>query len=233
MTWLSAVRSILYIMIFYGISVPICLFGLLVAFAGRGATRWYAGAWMAFHEFCVRWILGIRIRVEGVIPDGQVMFAGKHQSHFEAMILPGRLGTPAVVMKRQLTDIPIWGWFARRYGAIAVDRDNGANALRRMLREAQEAIDEGRDVLIFPEGTRVPPGEAPPLQPGFAGLYRRLSVPVVPIAVDSGRLWPRRGLIKRSGIITFRFGEPVPPGLPRAEMEARVHAAMNVLVPVA
>ena len=121
----------------------------------------------------------------------------------------------------------------RRYGAIPVDRAGGAAALRRMMRAAEAAIAEGRPIVIFPEGTRVPPGERPPLQPGFAGLYRALRLPVVPVALDSGRLWPRRRFVKRPGIVTMRFGEPIPPGLPRAEIEAAVHAAINALEPAA
>ena len=100
-----------------------------------------------------------------------------------------------------------------------------------MLRAASAAIAEGRPIVIFPEGTRVPPGAQPPLQPGFAGLYRALGLPVVPVAVDSGRLWPRGKLVKHAGTITMRFGAPIPPGLPRAGIEARVHAAINALEP--
>jgi 1-acyl-sn-glycerol-3-phosphate acyltransferase len=99
-----------------------------------------------------------------------------------------------------------------------------------MMRAAETAIAEGRPIAIFPEGTRVPLGEQPPLQPGFAGLYRALKLPVVPVAVDSGRLWPKGRLVKHAGIVTMRFLDPIPPGLPRAEIETRVHAAINVLV---
>jgi 1-acyl-sn-glycerol-3-phosphate acyltransferase len=97
-----------------------------------------------------------------------------------------------------------------------------------MLAEAKELIAEGRPILIFPEGTRVPHGQAPELKSGIAGLYRLLNLPVVPIACDSGRLLPKKGL-KRPGIVTFRVGETIPPGLPREEIEARVHAAINAL----
>ena len=133
-----------------------------------------------------------------------------------------------IVLKRELADIPVWGWAAKRYGAIAVDREASGVALRRMLREAAAARTAGRSVLIFPEGTRVAAGEQPPLRPGFAGLYRSLNLPMVTIANDSGRLWPRKGL-KLPGVVTFRYGEPVPPGLPRDEAEARAHAGINVL----
>jgi 1-acyl-sn-glycerol-3-phosphate acyltransferase len=100
--------------------------------------------------------------------------------------------------------------------------------MRQMMREARAALDGGRAIVIFPEGTRVRPGEQPPLRAGFAGLYRALGVPVVPVALDSGRVWPRKGP-KRAGIVTFRFGASAPPGLPRAEAEARVHAEINAL----
>ena len=97
-----------------------------------------------------------------------------------------------------------------------------------MMVAAKAAVAGGRPVIIFPEGTRVSPGEAPPLQPGFAGLYRALGLPVVPVAQDSGMLWPRKGP-KRSGTIHFKVGEIIPAGLKRDEIEARVHAAINAL----
>jgi 1-acyl-sn-glycerol-3-phosphate acyltransferase len=98
-----------------------------------------------------------------------------------------------------------------------------------MLKAARAAVEQGRPITIFPEGTRVQPGEKPPIRPGFAGLYRSLNLPVVPIALDSGRLWPRGAFIKRPGVVTFRFQQTIPPGLPREEAEARVHAAINAL----
>ena len=100
-----------------------------------------------------------------------------------------------------------------------------------MMRAAEAAIAEGRPIVIFPEGTRVPPGQRPPLQPGFAGLYRALKLPVVPLALDSGRLWPRASFLKRPGIVTMRFAPAIAPGLSRKEIEAAVHSAINVLEP--
>jgi 1-acyl-sn-glycerol-3-phosphate acyltransferase len=106
-------------------------------------------------------------------------------------------------------------------------RDAGARGLRAMMAEAREHIGSGRPLAIFPEGTRTPHGERPPLRSGFAGLYKLLGLPVVPVAVDSGPLYQRWW--KRPGTITLRFGEPIPPGLPREQIEARVHAAINAL----
>jgi 1-acyl-sn-glycerol-3-phosphate acyltransferase len=167
--------------------------------------------------------------MEGDLPKGPVLVAAKHQSMFETIEMLLLLDEPAVVLKRELADLPGWGFVARRYGVIPVDRDGGAAALRRMLKAARDALAQGRPIVIFPEGTRVYPGEHPPLQPGFAGLYSALKLPVIPVALDSGRLWPRRGFVKRAGTVTFRFGEPIPAGLRRQEIEQRVHAAINSL----
>ena len=126
--------------------------------------------------------------------------------------------------------IPLFGWVTRRYGVIGVDREAGAGALRVMMAEAKAAVASGRPVIIFPEGTRVTYGERPPLQPGFAGLYRALGLPVVPVAHDVGRLW-HKGFLKRSGTVHFKAGEVIPSGLKREEVEARVHSAINALNP--
>ena len=163
-----------------------------------------------------------------VPPEGPYLIAVKHQSMMEAVDTLRFARTPVVVMKRELTVIPLFGWVTRRYGVIGVDRDAGAAALRVMMAEAKAAIAEGRPVIIFPEGTRIAPGDNPPLRPGFAGLYRALRLPVVPVAHDAGRLWGR-GFVKQSGTIHFKVGEIIPPGLKRAEVEARVHAALNAL----
>lgn len=221
-------RNWAFAVVFYGLSVPIVLGTLVAALFGTRALRRYTHGWVAFHRWAARTLLGIDFRVEGAIPAGPVLYAAKHQSLYETFQFAALLDGPAIVMKRELASIPVWGWAARRYGMIVVDREGAAKALRAMMAEGEKARAEGRAVVIFPEGTRVPPGSSPPLQPGFAGLYRALGLPVVPVALDSGRVWPRHGA-KRPGTITFRFGEPIPPGLPRKEIEPRVHAAINAL----
>jgi 1-acyl-sn-glycerol-3-phosphate acyltransferase len=221
-------RTLLFALVFYGLSVPIVLIAPLAALFGSGALIAYANGWAGFQAWAARWILGIRVRVEGEIPPGPVLFAAKHESMFETLELARRLGAPRIVMKRELTRIPVWGWCSRIYGVIPVDRQASAKALREILREGGKARAEGRSVMIFPEGTRVEPGDAPPLRSGFAGLYRTLGMPVVPIAVKSGHVWPRRAP-KRPGVVTLQFGAPIPPGLPRQQAEALVHAGINAL----
>ena len=226
---MAAVRSFLFALIFYGGTVPAVLLSFPISLFGTKAIRWWAHVWARYHRLCARVLLGVRTKVEGTPPRGACLVACKHQSMYETLEMILMLDEPATVLKRELSDIPLWGWVTRRYGVIPIDRKGGATALRGMMRAAEAAIAEGRPIVIFPEGTRVPPGEAPPLQPGFAGLYRILKLPVVPVAVDSGRLWPKGRFVKRPGIVTMRFLDPIEPCLPRAEIEARVHAAINVL----
>jgi 1-acyl-sn-glycerol-3-phosphate acyltransferase len=226
---MNALRSLLYALVFYPGSVFYVLAGIAVIPLGRAPVLKVADGWAHFNRACARWILGIRTRVEGEVPCGPAIVALKHQSMFETTEVAVILHLPATVMKRELTRIPLWGKLTELYGIIPVDREGGGGALRRMMRAAGEAVAQGRPIVIFPEGTRVAPGEQPPLQPGFAGLYRALKLPVVPVALDSGRLWPKNIFVKRAGIVTMRFGEPIPPGLSRQEIETRVHAAINAL----
>jgi 1-acyl-sn-glycerol-3-phosphate acyltransferase len=185
-------------------------------------------SWVDFHHLLARHVLGIRIRVEGTIPPGPHLIAVKHQSMFETLEMVRLTNLPIIVMKKELADIPLFGLLTRRYGVIPVERSAGARALRNLVEEGKEAVASGRPVIIYPEGTRVRVGDTPELKSGFAALYRALSLPVVPVALDSGRLWGR-GFVHRSGTVTVKVGETLPAGLPRKEIEARVHAAINAL----
>jgi 1-acyl-sn-glycerol-3-phosphate acyltransferase len=227
----AVLRSLLFALVFYGWTVIAVLLAFPIGLFGTGAIRRWSHLWARFHRWCASHILGISSRVEGTPPKGAALVAVKHQSMYETMEIVLMLDEPAMVLKRELADLPLWGWVVRRYGIISVDRKAGARALREMMRAGETAIAQGRPILIFPEGTRVSPGETPPLKSGFAGLYRALKLPVVPVAVDSGRLAPRGRFVKRPGIVTFRFGETIPPGLKREEIEARVHRAINALEP--
>ncbi len=225
---IAALRSTLFAMIFYPGTLIFVAMILIAVPLGARAVQVLVHAWARFHYWLVRHVLGIRFAWDGAIPDGPYLIAVKHQAMVEAVDTLRFAHMPVVVMKRELSHMPLWGKAARAYGVIGVDRDAGAAALREMMVAAKQAAASGRPVLIFPEGTRVGVGEAPALQSGFAGLYRVLGLPVVPIALDSGRVWPRR-FVKQSGTIHFKVGETIPPGLKRDEIEARVHAAINAL----
>ncbi|MFM2271810.1 MAG: hypothetical protein RL702_875 [Pseudomonadota bacterium] len=225
-------RSLAFYAAFYGGSVPIVLSAVVLLLLGsQRRFRIAVHAWSGWHRVCARWLLGQRLRIEGALPEGPVMVAVKHESFFEAIDLPTLLPLPVVFAKAELLRIPLWGLAGGRYGLVAVERDQGAKALRRMIAAAKERSGNGaRPLAIFPEGTRVPHGTAPELKSGFAGLYKLLGLPVVAVAVNSGPLYHR--LWKRPGTITYRFSEVIPSGLPRDEAETRVRAALNALNPV-
>jgi len=227
---MALVRSILFALLFYPGTLLYVLTVIAVSPFGDAPVQSVVHAWSAFHHRLVRHVLGIRIEWDGEIPPGSFLIAVKHQSMMEAVDTLHFARKPVVVMKRELTVIPLFGWVTRRYGVIGVDRDAGAAALRVMMAEAKAAVAAGRPVIIFPEGTRVPFGTSPELRPGFAGLYRVLGLPVVPVAHDVGKLW-HKGFVKRSGTVHFKVGETIPPGLKREDVEARVHAAINALTP--
>ena len=227
---MTFIRSLLFALLFYPGTLVYVLTVIAVSPIGDRPVQAVVHAWSAFHNWLVRNVVGIRIEWDGRIPDGPYLIAVKHQSMMEAVDTLHFAQTPVVVMKRELTVIPLFGWVTRRYGVIGVDREAGASALRVMMAEAKAAVASGRPVIIFPEGTRVPFGEAPALQPGFAGLYRALGLPVVPVAHDVGRLW-HKDFLKKSGTVHFKVGGIIPAGLKRGEVEARVHAAINALTP--
>lgn len=225
---MTALRSLLYAAIFYPATVAWVLIGVPVSLLGRRPMLKVVLSWVEFHHWLVTHVLGIRIRVQGQIPADPHLIAVKHQSMVETMEMVRITNLPVILIKKELTDIPLFGWMTRRYGVIAVERSAGAKALRALVDEGERAIATGRPVIIYPEGTRVRVGETPPLRSGFAALYRALGLPVVPVAVDSGRLWGR-GFLHRSGTVTLKIGDTIPPGLDRKTVEARVHAAINAL----
>lgn len=224
---MAILRSLLFYPVFYGFSALLVVASVLAIPFGRKRLRWVVATWGVWHHWCVQSLLGITIVQEGTFPDEPVLIVVKHESFFEAIDMPRLFAFPTVFAKKELFAIPGWGFSAKVYGLIPVARDGGAKALRAMIATARERIGEGRPLVLFPEGTRVEHGDAPPLQSGFAGIYKLLGLPVVPVAVNSGPLYNR--LIKQPGTITYRVGETIPAGLKRPDVEARVHQALNAL----
>jgi 1-acyl-sn-glycerol-3-phosphate acyltransferase len=225
---MALLRSLLYAAIFYPATVLWVLAGLVASLIGRKPTLAVVLSWVDLHHWLARNILGIRLRIEGEVPKGPLLIAVKHQSMLETLEMVRLTNLPIIVMKKELADIPLFGFMTRRYGVIPVERSAGAKALRNLVEEGRQAAASGRPVIIYPEGTRVRVGDSPPLKSGFAALYRALGLPVLPVAVDSGRLWGR-GFVHRSGTVTIKIGAVIPEGLPRKDIEARVHGAINAL----
>ena len=223
----DVLRSLAFYAAFYPGTVVFVLLPLFFTPISEKAMRWSVHGWSWYHRLCARWLLGIKVVIEGEMPNEGLLVAVKHESFFEAIDLPNLMDWPVPFPKIELAEIPGWGRAARQYGIVAVEREQGAKALRKMVADARTFAAQNRPLVIFPEGTRVPSGEHGQLQSGFAGLYKLLRLPVVPVAVNSGRLYHRRW--KKPGIITVRVGQRIEPGLPRAEIEARVEAAINAL----
>ncbi len=165
-------------------------------------------------------ITGVAVELRGRehIPTGAALIAPKHQSMLDVYAQFAWLPASVFVMKKELTLIPWFGWYAAKVGTVDIDRSGGATALRNMVRRAKELFAHDRQIAIFPEGTRKAPGDPPDYKPGIAALYRELEVPVCPVATNSGEHWPARGImIKKPGTIVFQYLEPIPPGLKRAE----------------
>ena len=169
-------RSLLFMAIFYPGTLLFSIAGLLAGLVGTQPMRAVVHSWAEFHHWLCVHVLGVRSKYFGVIPPGQTLIAVKHQSMYETIEMLRLARTPVVVLKRELADIPLFGWITRRYGVIPVDRSAGAKELRAMLVQARQIAMSGRPIVIFPEGTRVRPGDTPPLRPGFSGLYTALGL---------------------------------------------------------
>jgi 1-acyl-sn-glycerol-3-phosphate acyltransferase len=225
-------RSTLFNLAFFGLTAGLALL-CLPLLARRAWARAVLTVWSRAVVALLP-IAGIRLRVEGLqnIPPGGCVIASKHQSAFDTAVWFALVPRATYVLKQELLRIPLYGWYARRAGMIAVDRAGGGTALRRMVRAASEAVRDDQRIVIFPEGTRTAPGERRPLQPGIVGLAAATGAPIVPVATDSGLVWGRRAFLKRPGLIQISVRQPLPRNLPRAALLAALAEAIELDEPV-
>jgi len=182
--------------------------------------------WARVVLFGLRWIAGVKVEFRGLDhrPTGQALLAGKHQGMLDIVVPFVMLDDPCVVMKKELSVLPFIGWFSWKTRMIAVDRSAGSAALKDMVKQARARMAEGRQIMIFPEGTRAPVGAPPDYKPGIAALYRDLDVACVPVATNSGVHWPAHGFRRYPGTVVYEFLPAIPAGLKRAEFMARLEA---------
>jgi 1-acyl-sn-glycerol-3-phosphate acyltransferase len=229
-------RSLTYAVAFYVTTAVMLVGGIWLLLAPR---RW-AMAGLALHGRICTWLLavicGTRLEVRGreKLPQGAYLVVSKHQSAWDTFALVPLLRDPAIVLKAELKWIPFYGWFCLKFEHILVERARAAVALKQMLADAKVRAAAGREILIFPEGTRAVPGAPPDYKPGYVALYEGLGVPCVPLALNSGLFWPRRTWRRYPGTIVVEFLDPLPAGLPRAEfrrtLESRLEAACTRLI---
>jgi 1-acyl-sn-glycerol-3-phosphate acyltransferase len=226
---MTGFRSLLFNIAFYLNLTFFMVMGLPLFLAPR---RWAIAAlklWAKTSLVLLKMICGTGMEVRGLeqLPKGPLLVAGKHQSFWETFAILPLLDDPCMVLKRELTFIPVFGWFALKFRMIAVEREQGPQALRRMMKRAKEEIAAGRQIVIMPEGTRRGPGDPPDYKPGAAALYGALNVPCVPFGLNAGVYWPRRKFLRNPGTIILEFCPAIPPGLPRPEFQKRLEAAIE------
>jgi len=230
-------RSLFFNVFFFLWLTVLLLFAWLFLPFPRMVMQRMLRIWSKITLWGIRLFGGIHARFEGLenIPEGPVLIASKHQSIWDTFIMYVLLDDPQYVLKQELMKIPLWGLYASKSEHIAIDREAGAKALRDMVTNCTDRLTKGRQVIIFPEGTRTAPGVTLRYHPGVAAIYQKMpeNSCVVPAALNSGSFWGRRKYFIRPGTITIRFLEPIPVGLPRKEfmtiLEQRIEKATTEL----
>lgn len=213
---MTVFRAIAFNVLAYSLFLIMAVLGLPFLIT-RESAFWVARAWANITIWLMNHVAGIKLEVRGLehLPDGGCIIAAKHQSALETFSAVPYLGQFAFILKRELNWVPLFGWYTSRTGMIPVNRGAKSAALRDITIKARQAIAEGRKIIIYPEGTRRPPGAPPEYKFGVMHLYSELDAPCVPMAVNSGLYWPRRSLRRYPGTATLEFLEPIPPGLDR------------------
>lgn len=229
------IGSILFNILFIVWTLFIFLIGLPVLLLPTRYNFAWGCLWAVVTLQLLRFIGGVDSRLIGMekMPTGPFILASKHQSTWDSLVLPRLAPNSAYVLKRELTEIPLFGAFVKRSGMIPVDREAGALAIRSMLQQAKAAVAQGKTIGIYPQGTRTAPGTKLPYHPGVAALYTHLKLPVVPVALNSGLFWPRRAWFLHPGTITLEVLDVIEPGLDRkafmSELERRIEEASDRL----
>lgn len=230
------VRSVLFNLLFY-LNLAVCLVvAMPCILLPHRAVMAVAKAWGLTSLWLLRVTCGIKVEWRGLekIPPGPLLVAAKHQSVWETFALLWLFGDPAYIMKRELMWIPVFGWLTWWGGMIPIDRSAGREALVAMTKRAREALLGGRQIIIFPEGTRRPAGAEPKYKFGIAHLYAEGVAPCLPVALNSGLFWPRRRFLRYPGTVRVQVLDPIPPGLERRvffeRLQSELEAATAALI---
>ncbi len=230
------IRSAIFNVCFFTVTVIILIVGSPALLANRHSVFKMARFWSRTSLWLLERICGLRVEFRGIdrIPDGGFLLASKHQSALETFALFLHLRDFSFILKRELLQIPIFGWYLRRAEMIGIDRTSGRAALQQAVERSRGMLSEGRCILIFPEGTRTKPGAAPSYKVGVAHIYSATGAACLPAALNTGVFWPRRSFRKYPGRVIIEFLPLIEPGLKRPEfikaLEASIEGASNKLL---
>jgi len=222
-------RSLIYNVLFYVVLVGLIIIGIPTLVMPRVAILTVARWWARSSIFLLRVICNTRVECRGLekIPNGPLIVASKHQSVWETFALLQFFEHPLFILKRELTWIPVFGRLLIKAGMISVERGGGPRSLLKTLRRAGGEVRSGRQLIIFPEGTRTPVDAPPHYKAGVAQIYADAAAPCLPVALNSGLFWPRRTFMRYPGTLVVEFLDPLPPGLPRDEFLVRVRTVIE------
>jgi 1-acyl-sn-glycerol-3-phosphate acyltransferase len=227
---MATLRSLLFIVWMYGLMGLMGFVWLPSLFMPKGAILFGIRCYTRLVRWGLRVICRIRTEIRGAqnMPEGPVIYAAKHQCMWDVFIPFLLMSAPAIIMKRELLWYPVLGWYALKAAMIPIDRAGTTKTLRKMVAEAKTRTGAGRQVVIFPEGTRsAPDADTTYYAAGISALYKALQVPVVPVATNAGLFWPAHGLIRRPGTAVYHILPPIAPGLDRKALMAAVTSAIE------
>ena len=222
-------RSVVFNVLFYLNTLIFLIIGLPTFVMPYQAIVEVAKSWGRVNLFLLRVVAGVKFELRGrdKIPPGALIVASKHQSAWETFALMHLFKSPAFVMKRELLWIPVFGWLMLKGRMVGVDRSAGMRALISLAAAARAELARGRQLIIFPEGTRRPVGAEPAYKSGIAFLYAQAGVPCLPLALNSGVFWPRRSILRRPGTVVVEILDPIPPGLDKKSFVTRLQQAIE------
>ncbi len=222
-------RSLVYNVLFYLLLAFWVIVGIPTYLMPRWAIMNIARYWARSSIWLMRVVCNIKVEYRGLekIPKGPLIVASKHQSMWETFALLQFFEQPLFILKRELKWIPFFGWYLIKANMIGVDRSAGGRALLQMARRAGEQVRRGRQLVIFPEGTRTPVGAPPHYKTGIAQIYVDCGVACLPVALNSGLFWPRRTFMRYPGTLVVEFLDPLPPGLSRREFIACISTVIE------
>lgn len=227
-------RSVVYLTQAYAMMLIMGLVFAPFAILSPNGARFACRTWAQWAIWTARWMVGLHGEVRGEVPDGEVLIAAKHQSFFDILLIFEALPAAKFIMKRELLWTPIIGVYAKRLGCVPVDRGKRGAAIQKMLSDVETGRSIPGQLCIYPQGTRVAPGDYLPYKAGTGALYEQMGQVCVPVAANVGLFWPRKGILRKPGVAIVEFLPPIAPGLSKEAfmetLEAQVEARSNALM---